>query len=108
MCDELKCVFAFECISRAVGHFAPVNVQRLVGDYALQSAHRCLCMQSVDHRLEAIPCAQYTQGGNTALICAAVRNHSDCVRLLMDHGADKEVKNLVRQKTCFYCFSCYP
>lgn len=62
------------------------------------------CMQSVDQYLETRTCAKYTQGGDTALTCAAVRNHIDCVRLLIDHGADKEVKNLVRQKGYFMLF----
>jgi ankyrin repeat protein len=37
-----------------------------------------------------------SQNGFTALICAAENGHADCARLLLDAGADKEVKNLVR------------
>ena len=36
------------------------------------------------------------QQGSTALIAAAVMGHLDCVRLLIDEGADKEAKNKVR------------
>ena len=36
------------------------------------------------------------QGGNTVLIHAAVKGYADCVRLLLDAGADKEAKNVVR------------
>ena len=32
----------------------------------------------------------------TALINAAVNGHADCVRLLLDAGADKEAKTIVR------------
>ena len=36
------------------------------------------------------------QNGNTALILAACVSHSDCVRLLLESGADKEATNNVR------------
>lgn len=36
------------------------------------------------------------QDGNTALVCAATKRHSRCVRLLVDNGAYKEAKNAVR------------
>ena len=36
------------------------------------------------------------QDGETALMCAATRGHADCVRVLLDAGADKEAKNKVR------------
>ena len=36
------------------------------------------------------------QRGWTALIMAAKTGHTDCVRLLIDAGADKEAKDLVR------------
>ena len=41
-------------------------------------------------------CGGRTQLGRTALIWAAERNHTDCVRLLVEAGADMEVKNSVR------------
>ena len=31
-----------------------------------------------------------------ALVCAAEKDHSDCVRLLIDAGADKDAKDAVR------------
>jgi ankyrin repeat protein len=37
-----------------------------------------------------------TQGGETALICAAYEGHIDCVRLLVEAGADKNAKSNVR------------
>ena len=37
------------------------------------------------------------QRENTALICAAENGHSNCVRLLLDAGADKEAKDVVRE-----------
>ena len=37
-----------------------------------------------------------SQGGSTALICAAIKGRADCVRLLLDAGADKNAKDLVR------------
>jgi ankyrin repeat protein len=36
------------------------------------------------------------QDGFTALICAVTDGHADCVRLLLDAGANKKVKNKVR------------
>ena len=38
----------------------------------------------------------HTQDGDTALIYAAFHGKTDCVRLLVDGGADKEAKNNVR------------
>jgi hypothetical protein len=38
----------------------------------------------------------FAQGGWTALIRAARFGHTDCVRLLLDAGADKEAKDHVR------------
>ena len=36
------------------------------------------------------------QIGMTALMCAASGGHADCMRLLLDAGADKELKDNVR------------
>lgn len=38
----------------------------------------------------------HTQNGETSLFRAALDNNEDCVRLLLDAGADKDAKNLVR------------
>ena len=38
-----------------------------------------------------------TQDGWTALICAADQGRADCVRLLIDAGADKEAADNVRR-----------
>jgi ankyrin repeat protein len=40
-----------------------------------------------------------SQDGDTALIYAADDGHADCVRLLIDAGADKEAKNNVRRRS---------
>ena len=47
--------------------------------------------------------AQY---GLTALIWAAAEGHAECVRLLIDAGADKDVKNNVRRWSllCYEAF----
>jgi ankyrin repeat protein len=37
-----------------------------------------------------------SQRGYTALICAAENGHADCVRLLIDAGADMDARNNVR------------
>ncbi len=37
-----------------------------------------------------------TQDGHTALILASANSRADCVRLLIDAGADKEAKSNVR------------
>ena len=39
-----------------------------------------------------------TQSGRTALISAAFEGHTECVRLLLEGGADKDVKTTVRTK----------
>ena len=36
------------------------------------------------------------QDGDTALICAAEKGHIDCLRVLLESGADKEVNGRVR------------
>ena len=41
------------------------------------------------------------QYGSTALICATQSGHAECVRLLIDAGADKEAKDVVRVGRCF-------
>jgi ankyrin repeat protein len=38
-----------------------------------------------------------TQGGDTALMWAAESGHADCVRALVEAGANKYAKNKVRQ-----------
>ena len=40
----------------------------------------------------------HTQYGRTALMGAAEYGHTDCARLLLDAGADKEVKEHVRAR----------
>ena len=42
------------------------------------------------------------QNGFTALICASDRGQTDCVRLLLDAGADKEAKSNVRRRSLFF------
>ena len=41
-------------------------------------------------------CMCSTQSGYTALFWAARRGHADCVRVLLEGGADKEAKDEVR------------
>jgi hypothetical protein len=47
-----------------------------------------------------------TQDGFSALICAAQNGHSDCVRLLVEVGADKEAKKNVSYAACFISLEC--
>jgi hypothetical protein len=47
--------------------------------------------------------ASDSQDGRTALIYAAQYGRTDCVRLLIDAGADKEARNNVRVGRC-QCF----
>jgi ankyrin repeat protein len=43
-----------------------------------------------------------SQHGRTALIWAAINDHADCVRLLIDAGADKDINDAeVRFGCCF-------
>ena len=41
------------------------------------------------------------QGGDTALMWAAQKGRVDCVRLLLDAGADKELVDNVRRMICY-------
>ena len=41
-----------------------------------------------------------SQTGSTALIQAAERGRADCVRLLLDAGADKNAHDKVRRQCC--------
>ncbi len=41
-------------------------------------------------------CESHSQGGYTALMYAAYSGHVDCVRLLIDAGADKDATTNVR------------
>ena len=45
----------------------------------------------------------HAQGENTALMCAIEKGRSDCVRLLLDAGADKEAKDKVRASAHRVC-----
>jgi hypothetical protein len=45
---------------------------------------------------------EHVQDGRTALILAAAFGHADCVRVLLDAGADKNVKSNVRVRA-FAC-----
>ena len=45
-------------------------------------------------------CVFPKKDGATALIHAAGAGHTDCVRLLLENGADKEEKDKVRMCTC--------
>lgn len=47
------------------------------------------------------------QAGNTALKYAAQLGHTDCVRMLLAGGADKEVKNIVRTMQTFILYLCF-
>ena len=52
---------------------------------------RCLCDGGISD----------LQDGNTALMWAAEEGHADCARLLIDSGADKNVKSNVRRRSLF-------
>ncbi len=46
-----------------------------------------------------------SQGGWTALMRAAIEGHADCVRLLLDAGADKDARHNVRMSVGVVCGS---
>ncbi len=71
----------------------------------------CLCVLACDARCSEtrnIGGTFYTcaQDGRTALIEADKMGHADCVRLLLDAGADKNAANNVRAGVCFHDFVC--
>ena len=47
-----------------------------------------------------------SQSGYTALIEAASRGHADCVRMLVDAGADKDARDNVRRRSLL-CYSAF-
>jgi hypothetical protein len=52
-----------------------------------------------------------SQEGWTALIWAAWNGHADCVRLLINVGADKDAKSIVRHRSLLYFCAfatCFP
>ena len=65
-------------------------IDNVMFERALSFCHGILC---------AAACAFDSQGGTTALIHAAVNGRAECVRLLIDAGADKEAKNDVRRRS---------
>jgi hypothetical protein len=38
-------------------------------------------------------------------MCAAASGHTECARLLLDAGADKDIKNNVRDISKYYVFN---
>jgi ankyrin repeat protein len=56
----------------------------------------CLCAVRAGRRRRHIGTLT-AQNGQNALIRAAMGGHTDCVRLLLDAGADKNAKTKVRQ-----------
>ena len=55
----------------------------------------------------AAHCNKHMQYGTTALIFAAQFGRADCVRLLLDFGADKEVQNKVRSAVSVCVVRCF-
>ena len=56
--------------------------------------HWCVCVFDCERLVLATH--SNMQRGNTALIISARDGRADCVRLLLDGGADKDAKNNVR------------
>jgi hypothetical protein len=52
-------------------------------------------------------CVPKTQYEDTPLICAAAYGRVDCVRILLEHGADKEATGVVCDMICRCCWSCF-
>ena len=44
----------------------------------------------------------HSQNGETSLFRAAANSHEDCVRLLLDAGADQDAKNIVRRPSLLF------
>jgi hypothetical protein len=100
--------------------FVFIFMAHLLNLFEMTSYGRCLVLWVCDGAFAL--CADggefFSQSGNTALIWAAVYGRAECVRLLIDAGADKEVKDVVRIGRPFaaaffdlhqqsYCFFCY-
>ena len=71
--------------------------------YALIVAHWAVCLYLHRRTLCCCDSWKHLQSEDTALIRAAVHGRTDCVRILIDVGADKESKNNVRIP-CIYAY----
>ena len=54
----------------------------------------CVCCRFDQSQISVfVPLSKYIQKKMTALMCATARNHADCVRLLLEAGANKISKD---------------
>jgi hypothetical protein len=58
------------------------------------------CRADASRARAAVAAAWRAQAGDTPLHCAARAGKIDCVRLLVQRGADAGAKNNVRRATC--------
>ena len=69
--------------------------------YTLNCPHQIAADASAAGRLSHVPhvyISQTQNDGRTALIYAAVQGHTECARVLLDGGADKDVSDHVRNQ----------
>jgi hypothetical protein len=64
----------------------------------------CFCLMFVMRCMGRWRQAQFAQDGYTALMCAAWKGRTECVRLLLDAGADTKLKEKVRDGSWYRCF----
>ena len=85
------CVPWVDCVGETLNCFS----------ICFSDANECcrVCQMALAHCLGGFD--SESQHGTTALIWAAHNGHADCVRLLIDAGADKDAKDQVRVGRCF-------
>ncbi len=59
----------------------------------------CICMRRVVTLTRRAEQMQHMHSGRTALLMAAANGRTECVRALLDAGADKNARNRVRHQT---------
>jgi ankyrin repeat protein len=75
----------------------------LFSNYSLTLIYFCLHLRRACAHVGGTLGRRRAQNGSTALMFAAEKGHVDCVRLLLDAGADKEAKNEVRASAGVVC-----
>ena len=94
MLNTISCVFiSFLYFRRFSRYF---SLSRYVTPHVLASALLLILACMACGGAVILHLMPNTQKGSTALIVAAERGHTECARLLVEGGADKDAKNNVR------------
>jgi hypothetical protein len=90
--------------------FVPIVLVRFCNFYSAVAALHLFCQTILSHRVRCRACCWLCMQDGWRALFAAVRNdRTDCAQLLIDAGADKNAKNLVRVvfELCFLQYSIF-